>query len=212
LIVWLLHAVPTARGLPVLEAWKSLCLDVQMASRISERIAGADIADHDEEAAYWLALAHAQRRGIRLSIAMEGNVPRISCWRNILTTSKTLTEAVSDMAKEAEGSVEHLGRSTGRKLDEARGATGQALHAAASSVRTTGRQGCEAIDTVATGAADRLDATACYVEDHDVRGMMKCFCRRHPMGAVVGAVAVGFLAGSALSRAMHSCCKGPAGA
>ena len=129
-----------------------------------------------------------------------------------MTTSKTVTEAVSDMAKEAEESVERLGRHTGRKMDEARGATGHALHTAASSVRTTGHQSSEAIDKFATGTADRLDATGSYVEDHDVRGMMRGFGRRHLMGTLAVAVAVGFFAGSAISRATHSCRKVPAGA
>jgi ElaB/YqjD/DUF883 family membrane-anchored ribosome-binding protein len=104
--------------------------------------------------------------------------------------------------------MEKLGRSAGRKLDDARDETGIALHTAASSVRTTGRQGSKALDNLATGAADRLDATASYIEDHDLRGGfadLRRFCRRHPTGSLLAAVAIGFLAGSALSRVTHSC-------
>jgi hypothetical protein len=104
--------------------------------------------------------------------------------------------------------VEELSRSAGRKLDEARDETGAALHTAASTVRKTGRQGSKAIDDLATGAADRLDATGTYVEDHDLRDALtglRRFGRRHLAGSLLAAVAVGFFAGSALSRAAHSC-------
>jgi hypothetical protein len=103
--------------------------------------------------------------------------------------------------------MDELGRSAGKKLDEAREETGDALHSAASSVRATGRQGSDAIDNLATGAADRLDAAASYVEDHDLKGVfadLRRFGRRHLTGSLVAAAAIGFLAGSALRRATHS--------
>jgi len=106
--------------------------------------------------------------------------------------------------------MEELGRSAGKRLDQARDDTGDALHAAASSVRTTGRQGSAAIDDCSTRAADRLDATASYIEDHDLGDVftsLKKFARRHLTGSLVAAVAIGFLAGSALSRVTHSCGK-----
>lgn len=127
-----------------------------------------------------------------------------------MTTLKTVTETASELGKEAKESIEELGRSAGRRLDEARDETGDALHAAASSVRRTGRQGSAAIDNLATGTADRLDATASYIEDHDLgdafTGLRK-IARRHLTGSLVAAAAIGFLAGSALSRLTHSCEK-----
>jgi ElaB/YqjD/DUF883 family membrane-anchored ribosome-binding protein len=131
-----------------------------------------------------------------------------------LTTLKTLTESASELGKEAKESMEELGRSAGRKLDEARHETGGALHTAASSVRKTGRQGSEAIDNLATSAADRLDATASFVEDHDLRDAftgLRRFGRRHLTGSLVAAAAIGFLAGSALRRVTHSCGRAPEG-
>jgi hypothetical protein len=110
--------------------------------------------------------------------------------------------------------MEELGRSAGRKFDEARDETGAALHAAASSVRETGCQGSKAIDNLAAGAAERLDATASYVEDHDLRDActgLRRFGRRHLAGSLMAAVAIGFLAGSAFRRAIHSCGRAPAG-
>ena len=127
-----------------------------------------------------------------------------------MTTLETVTESVTEFGKETRESIEELGRSAGRKLDAARDETGEALHSAASSVRKAGRQGSAAIDTCSTQTADRLDATASYIEDHDLGDVftsLKKFARRHLTGSLVAAVAIGFLAGSALSRVTHSCGK-----
>lgn len=124
-----------------------------------------------------------------------------------MTSLRNLTDAASELGRDAKESVEELGRSAGRKLDNARDETADALHAAASSVRKTGRQGTEAIDNLATGAADRLDVTASYIEDHDLRKVfrdLRKFGRQHLTGSLVFAVAIGFLAGAALNRLAHS--------
>jgi hypothetical protein len=125
-----------------------------------------------------------------------------------MTTLKAIAETASGLGKDAKDSMEELGRSAGRRLDEARDQTGDALHTAASSVRATGRKGSEAIDNLATSTADRLDATASYVEDHDLKDVsngLRRFGRQHLAGSLMAALAVGFLAGSALSRVKHSC-------
>lgn len=57
------------------------------------------------------------------------------------------------------------------------------------------------------GAADRLDATASYLEDHDLRKTfrdLRKFARQHLTGSLVFAVAIGILAGAALNRTAHS--------
>lgn len=129
-----------------------------------------------------------------------------------MTTLKEVTETASELGKEAKQSIEELGRSAGRKLDEARDETGDALHSAASSVRKTGRQSSAAIDNLATGTADRLDATASYIEDHDLGDAftaLRRIARRHLTGSMVAAAAIGFLAGSFLTRVTHSRGKTP---
>jgi hypothetical protein len=116
-----------------------------------------------------------------------------------LTSLKTLTDAASELGKDARDSVEEFGR----KFDDARDETAGALHTAASSVRRTGRQSSAAIDNLTTGTADRLDATASFVEDHDLRDVfngLRKFGRRHLAGSLMVAVAVGFFAGAALNR------------
>jgi ElaB/YqjD/DUF883 family membrane-anchored ribosome-binding protein len=130
-----------------------------------------------------------------------------------LTTLRTLTDTATELGKEAREPVEELGRSAGTKLDQARDDAGEALHAAASSVRSTGRKSSEAIDNCSTRTADRLDATASYIEDHDLRDAftgLRNFGRRHLTGSLVAAAAFGFLAGSAISKATRSCSCGKA--
>jgi len=132
-----------------------------------------------------------------------------------LTSLKTLADTASELGKDARESVEELGRSAGRKLDEARDQTAGALHTAASSVRKTGRQSSEAIDNLATGAADRLDATAAYVDNHDLQDAfigLRRFARRHLTESIVFAAAMGFLAGAAINRATHTCRRTSEGA
>jgi ElaB/YqjD/DUF883 family membrane-anchored ribosome-binding protein len=126
-----------------------------------------------------------------------------------------MTDTASELGKDAKESLDELGRSAGRRLDDARDDTAGALHTAAYSVRRTGRQGSEAIDNLATGAADRLDATASYVEDHDLQDVLdglRRFGRRHLTGSLVVAGAIGFLAGAAFNRVAHKCGRTPEGA
>jgi hypothetical protein len=131
-------------------------------------------------------------------------------WRNILTIMKTLTEtasAIGDRVSEAKDTVEDIARSAGKKLDAGRDETADRLRTAASSVRTTGRHGSEAIERITNGAANKLDSTASYVEDCDLKGVftgLRQFGRRHLTGSLVAAAVVGFLAGSAVRGRTHS--------
>jgi len=127
-----------------------------------------------------------------------------------MSSLREFADAASEIGKDAKGSVEEFGRSAGRKLDDARDQTAGALHATASSIRKTGREGAEAIDNLATDTADRIDTTASYVDNHDLQdglnGLRK-FARQHLAESLVVATAIGFLAGAALNRATHTCSK-----
>jgi len=131
----------------------------------------------------------------------------ITLRRNILATLETLAETASEFGKQTRESIEELGRSGGRKLDEARDEIGAALHSAASSVRGSGHNSSAAIDNCSAHTADRLDATASYIEDHDlgdaVTGLRR-FARRHLTGSLVAACTIGVLAGAFLSRATQT--------
>jgi ElaB/YqjD/DUF883 family membrane-anchored ribosome-binding protein len=120
-----------------------------------------------------------------------------------VTNLKTVAETALELGQEVKESVEEFSRSAGRKLHDAREGTGSALHAAADSVR----QGSKAINNVASGTASRLDATASFVEDASLKSLfsgLRKYGRSHLTGSLIAAAAVGFLAGSALSRAARS--------
>ena len=128
---------------------------------------------------------------------------------NLMETASQLGAKVSEAKEQAED----LGRTAAKKLDEVRNQTADALRTAASSVRTTGRQSSEIIDNCAANTADRLDATASYVEQHNLSGLASGFrqvVRRHPAGSLMIATAIGFFAGSAIRRMTHTCVKGSA--
>jgi hypothetical protein len=116
---------------------------------------------------------------------------------DLTATAAQLGAKVAEAQVRAEG----LCRAAARKLDEARNDTAGALRTAASSVRST-----------AGNAADKLDATAAYVDTHDGRGLL-VECRRligkNPAGSFVVAAAMGFCAASALRHILHSCSKTP---
>jgi hypothetical protein len=114
-------------------------------------------------------------------------------------TVSHLGEDVSSAVKQMAG----LGRTAGEKIHEARLGTADALAGAASSVRTTGRQGSDTIDNLAERAASKLDSTAAYVRKHDVRemfGKLRQVVRRHPTSFLFGAAAIGFFVGSGTRR------------
>ena len=83
----------------------------------------------------------------------------------------------------------------GQKLQEARNDTVGGLHPAAASVRNTGHQGSEAIESLANVAADKLDATAAYV-DNGFRGVI----RRRPVRALAVAATIGLFAGCVITQ------------
>jgi ElaB/YqjD/DUF883 family membrane-anchored ribosome-binding protein len=125
---------------------------------------------------------------------------------NLAETASQLGAIVS----EAQGRAEGLTRTAGKKLDEARDETADAIHRAASSVRTTARHSCEVLDDLATSAADKMDVTASYVEDHDPRRLFagcRQFISKYPTGSLMVATAIGFVAGSTVRRIRHSCSR-----
>jgi hypothetical protein len=127
---------------------------------------------------------------------------------NLAETAAQLGAIVS----EAHGRAEDLTRAAGKKLDEARDETADAIHTAASSVRTTARHSCEVINDLATSAADKMDVTASYIEDHDPRRLFagcRQFISKYPTRSLVVATAIGFVAGSTLRRIRHSCSREP---
>lgn len=75
------------------------------------------------------------------------------------------------------------------------------LHSGADKAADLGHKGGEKVSNFAHGAADKLQAGADYVREHDFKDMMQSvegFVRRHPGQALVAAGVVGFLAARAM--------------
>lgn len=121
----------------------------------------------------------------------------------ILETASHVGSRVSEFTEKAGD----LSRAAGQKLDGVRNDTAAALQSAASSIRSTGRQGCEKIEDLTSGVADKLDATGSYIQEHDmkkVRAKVRRFVGRN--GILLAATA--FVAGFALRQMTHSCADG----
>jgi ElaB/YqjD/DUF883 family membrane-anchored ribosome-binding protein len=115
------------------------------------------------------------------------------------TTLNNVAETARDISRDLKDSMNQFGRTASKKIDAAREQTGDALHAAASSMRRNSGK----IDGLARGAAKRLDATAHFVEHADLKGLRtgaRRFGQNHLTLTLLVAAAAGFWAGIALSR------------
>jgi len=88
-------------------------------------------------------------------------------------------------------------------MEEVRARAADSLESAADSVRTAGNQGASAISDLAYGAGAKLDSSAAYVrtfDGEDILGGLRHAVRRHPVGSLALATAVGLVAGFACRR------------
>jgi hypothetical protein len=119
-------------------------------------------------------------------------------------TASQLGEKVTDIKESAEA----LARAAGKTIDDVRTGTADALHTAASSIRSTGRQSAEAINEFSAGAADTLHAAGTYVKKvrlKNVPDSLRRTVRQYPAGSMVVAAALGCLAASAFRAMTHTC-------
>ncbi len=117
-------------------------------------------------------------------------------------TAQTVKDKVSDAAATAKQRVTEAGRQATDKVDERRGPTADALENAASSIheRAESLPGGETVKSVAHSAADKLESTAGYIREHDVRAMLSDIedvVKRNPGPSLLIAAAIGFLIGRA---------------
>jgi hypothetical protein len=115
------------------------------------------------------------------------------------TTLKEAAATALDTGRDVKDSVVEFVRSAGGKIDTARDQTGDALHAAAASVR----KGSAKIDVMAGDAASRLDTTASFVKDADLKGLsdgVRRFGQSNLTLTVLVAAAAGLWVGLALGR------------
>ena len=109
---------------------------------------------------------------------------------------------VSDTAEKAQQKAEEVGRVVQDKIDEKRGPVADKLEGVASTLEEKAESlpGGEKVASLAHDAADKVEATAQYVREHDVKDMMadlENLVRRHPGQSLIAAAAVGFLLGRA---------------
>jgi hypothetical protein len=116
-----------------------------------------------------------------------------------VTTLRDVAATAIDTGREVKDSVTEFVRSASGRIDTVRDQTGDALHAAASSVR----KGSAKIDVIAGDAASRLDTTASFVKDADLKSLsagVRRFGQKNLTFTVLVAAAAGLWVGLALSR------------
>jgi len=116
---------------------------------------------------------------------------------NSITENDDITTQVKDKVASA-------GRAAAEKIDANRQGAASGLESAASTLheKADSLPGGEKVSGLAHAAADKLDATAEYVRDHDVSGMaadVERFVRKNPGPALLSAAFIGFLVGRAMS-------------
>lgn len=117
-------------------------------------------------------------------------------------TAQSVKDKVSDAASTAKQKVTDAGRQTADKIDEKRGPAADALESAASTLHEKAEDlpGGETVKSVAHSAAEKLESTAGYIREHDVRAMLtdvEDIVKRNPGPSLLIAVAIGFLIGRA---------------
>ena len=121
-----------------------------------------------------------------------------------------ITETVSQLGAKVTDMTENVAdytRAAGTKLEDGRNQVAGALHHAASSVRTKGRQTSNRLENMTTGVADALDATGRFVEESDLKTIgekTRRFLGVRRAGVVMAAVGIGFVAGFAVRQIIHS--------
>jgi ElaB/YqjD/DUF883 family membrane-anchored ribosome-binding protein len=118
---------------------------------------------------------------------------------NRLNEPSALSEDTLGTASDARPAAAELGRKTSIKADQVRATAADTLDTAASAVHTGG----EHVASAAHSAAGVLTSGAQYVREHDARHMiddLRQLVKNNPGPALLGAVAVGFVVGRALSR------------
>jgi hypothetical protein len=117
----------------------------------------------------------------------------------MVTTLKDVAATAIDTGREVKDSVAEFVRSASGRIDTVRDQTGDALHAAAASVR----KGSARIDVMAGDAASRLDSTGSFVKDTDLKGLssgVRRFGQSNLTLTVLVAAAAGLWVGLALGR------------
>ncbi|MBV9346091.1 MAG: hypothetical protein JO341_14820 [Gammaproteobacteria bacterium] len=119
--------------------------------------------------------------------------------------STGLGDQTSKAASELKGKAQGLGRRAAERANDARRAAAGGMDTVANTLheKADSLPGGERVSSAAHSAADALASGAQYVRDNDLQDMMQDLLevvRNNPGPALLGAVALGFLVGRAVSR------------
>jgi hypothetical protein len=109
----------------------------------------------------------------------------------------------SEVANTAKEAVSQIGQNAADGIDRQRVSAAESLDSAARKLHENAQTlpGGQKVATLAHSTADKLEATAHYVRDHDMAAMMgdvEGLVKRYPGQSLLAAVAFGFLMGRAL--------------
>lgn len=135
-------------------------------------------------------------------MASKAGSPTGEMTEKVSDTAQSVKERVTDAASTAKQKVTDAGRETADRIDEKRAPAADALQSAASTLHEKAEDlpGGETVKGVAHSAAEKLESTAGYIREHDVRAMLsdvEDIVKRNPGPSLLIAVAVGFLIGRA---------------
>lgn len=121
---------------------------------------------------------------------------------NVSDTAQNVKEKVTDTAKKTKDKVSDFGRQATEQVDAQRGPAAETLAGAASTLHEKAESlpGGETVRSVAHSTADKLESTAGYIREHDVKAMMSDIedvVRRNPGPSLLVAATIGFLVGRA---------------
>jgi ElaB/YqjD/DUF883 family membrane-anchored ribosome-binding protein len=116
--------------------------------------------------------------------------------------STSAADRISDVAAAGRQKAYEAGRQATEQIDAKRGPAADALENAATTVHKTAESlpGGETVRNVAHSTAEKLETTAGYIREHDVKAMfsdVEDLVRRNPGPSLLIAAAIGFLIGRA---------------
>jgi ElaB/YqjD/DUF883 family membrane-anchored ribosome-binding protein len=116
-----------------------------------------------------------------------------------------LVNKLTSAVNETKSKLQQMGHNVQAKIDGTRGPTADKLKSTASRIHEKADKlpGGDKVAGFAHCAADKLQATADYVREHDAQAMMaevEGYVRKHPGRSLLAATAAGLLIGRAFRR------------
>jgi ElaB/YqjD/DUF883 family membrane-anchored ribosome-binding protein len=107
-------------------------------------------------------------------------------------------KAVSSTAARTKRQASEAADQAGEQIEHAKGRAADAIDSGAGALRDQPEVNIGAVDNARMKVADSMESTASYLRDRDSSGILndaEQYLRDHPMQAIAGAVAAGFVLG-----------------